>query len=269
MRAGRLVPFNHHCSSYHRPGVIGLVVLLFLFVAACSTSNETHNPSSATGETGKPYTIHGVHYTPQSNPYYDKVGTASWYGRQFHGRPTASGQPYDMNAMTAAHTSLPLGSRVQVTNLANGRSVILTINDRGPFSRNRIIDVSRRAADRLGFRREGTAEVRVQVISDAQPDNATRLAQARNDLSDVEHFLPVLNRAMEQGTRLSEFFWNNPEQGRRGSIMPLTQPRETSRPFCRNFRRTAERISEEIVYIGRACRNKDGSWRIVREREKG
>ncbi len=265
-----MVPFNHHCNSYrYRPGVIGLVVLLFLFVAACSTSNETHKPPSVTGETGKPYTIRGVRYTPQANPYYDKVGTASLYGRQFHGHPTASGEPYDMNAMTAAHTSLPLGSRVRATNLANGRSVILTINDRGPFSHNRIIDVSRRAADRLGFRREGTAEVRVQVISDAQPDNATRLAQARIDLSDVKHFLPVLNRAMEHGTRLSEFFWNNPEQGRRGSIMPLTQPRETSRPFCRNFRRTAERGSEEIVYIGRACRNKSGSWRIVRERKNG
>lgn len=95
---------------------------------------------------------------------YQEVGMASWYGASFQGRPTASGEPFDMNALTAAHPSLPFGTRVRVTNLANGRSVVLRINDRGPYKKRRIIDVSRRAAAHLGFLRAGLAKVRVEVI---------------------------------------------------------------------------------------------------------
>jgi rare lipoprotein A (peptidoglycan hydrolase) len=174
-----------------------------------------------------------------------------------------------MNAMTAAHKTLPMGSQVRVTNLANRRAVVLLINDRGPFARGRIIDVSKRAADELGFRRAGTAEVRVQVVSGVRPDRRAQVKQAQAEPSDAEHFLPVLNKAMEHGGRLSAFSWTNPEGSSRGSIVVLTQPRETNGPLCRNYRRTAERGSEQAVYIGRACRNGDGSWRIVRERRKG
>ncbi len=92
------------------------------------------------------------------------VGVTSWYGQPFHGRRTASGEVFDMNALTAAHPSLPFGTRVRVTNLDNGRSVILRINDRGPFVKRRIIDVSRRVAEELGFIREGTTQIRVEVI---------------------------------------------------------------------------------------------------------
>lgn len=95
---------------------------------------------------------------------YQAVGVASWYGETFHGRTTASGEPYDMNALTAAHPSLPFGTMVRVTNLANGRSVVVRINDRGPYKKRRIIDVSRHAAEHLGFRRTGLAKVRVEVI---------------------------------------------------------------------------------------------------------
>ena len=93
-----------------------------------------------------------------------QVGIASWYGPGFHGRQTASGQRYDMYAMTAAHRSLPFGTRVRVTNLENARSVVLTINDRGPFVDGRIVDVSKRAAQMLGFERRGKAKVRLQVL---------------------------------------------------------------------------------------------------------
>ncbi len=99
-----------------------------------------------------------------SDRAYEAVGVASWYGAKFHGRTTASGEPYDMNAMTAAHPSLPFGTKVRVTNLENGRSVVLRINDRGPFAKRRIIDVSRHAAEHLGFLGTGLARVRVQVI---------------------------------------------------------------------------------------------------------
>jgi rare lipoprotein A len=95
------------------------------------------------------------------------IGLASWYGRKFHGRLTASGEPYDMAALTAAHQTLPFGSRVRVTNLANGRSVVVVINDRGPFAKDRLIDLSHGAAQKLGIVEDGVAEVRVDVLADA------------------------------------------------------------------------------------------------------
>ncbi|HEX9769158.1 MAG TPA: septal ring lytic transglycosylase RlpA family protein [Kiloniellales bacterium] len=99
-----------------------------------------------------------------TNGAYQAVGVASWYGDGFHGRTTASGEPFDMNALTAAHPSLPFGTMVRVTNLANGRWIVVRINDRGPFKKRRIIDVSRHAAEHLGFLRAGLAKVRVEVI---------------------------------------------------------------------------------------------------------
>ncbi|WP_191832295.1 septal ring lytic transglycosylase RlpA family protein [Pseudomonas fluorescens] len=97
---------------------------------------------------------------------YDKSGTASYYGSRHHGKRTASGEPFNQNAMTAAHRSLPFGTRVKVTNLNNDRSVIVRINDRGPHTRGRLIDLSRAAAEKLGMIRSGTARVRVQSLSD-------------------------------------------------------------------------------------------------------
>jgi rare lipoprotein A (peptidoglycan hydrolase) len=92
------------------------------------------------------------------------TGLASWYGPRFHGRLTASGEPFDMASLTAAHPHLPFGSRVRVTNLANGRSVVVTINDRGPYVKPRIIDLSHAAARRLGFVDDGLTEVRLEVL---------------------------------------------------------------------------------------------------------
>jgi rare lipoprotein A len=126
------------------------------------------NPGG-TVKVGRPYTINGVRYVPRVDNAYDETGLASWYGADFHGKRTANGEIYDMNALTAAHKTLPMPSRVRVTNLENGRSLELTVNDRGPFVRGRIIDVSRRAAEALGFRRQGVAEVRVQVLGAPAP----------------------------------------------------------------------------------------------------
>ncbi|QBF25322.1 septal ring lytic transglycosylase RlpA family protein [Pseudomonas tructae] len=97
---------------------------------------------------------------------YDKSGTASYYGSRHHGKRTASGEPFNQHGMTAAHRSLPFGTRVKVTNLNNERSVVVRINDRGPHSRGRLIDLSRAAAEKLGMIRSGTARVRVQSLSD-------------------------------------------------------------------------------------------------------
>ena len=115
---------------------------------------------------GSPYVVAGVTYYPQENPDYDVTGIASWYGKPFHGRDTANGEIYDMNLLTAAHKTLPMPVFIRVTNLENGRALELRVNDRGPFVNSRIIDVSRRAAQLLGFFKQGTAKVRVQIISD-------------------------------------------------------------------------------------------------------
>lgn len=95
------------------------------------------------------------------------TGTASWYGKRFHGRLTASGSRFDMNALTAAHPDLPFGTRLRVTHLDSERSVIVTVNDRGPFIKGRVIDLSRAAAEKLGFINNGLAEVRVEVLAKA------------------------------------------------------------------------------------------------------
>ena len=163
-------------DSYWR-GVGTAIVAVFLLASCTSIEHAVdHAVDSMTGavgtggptdvpyRVGKPYEVNGVRYVPREDPDYNVVGIASWYGRPFHGHKTASGQIYNMNALTAAHPTLPFGTQVRVTNLANHKSVVLTVNDRGPFSKGRIIDVSRRAAERLGFRGAGTARVRVEVI---------------------------------------------------------------------------------------------------------
>lgn len=101
---------------------------------------------------------------PVERPVFE-VGTASWYGPGFHGRITASGEVFDQNALTAAHPTLPLGTKVRVTNLDNGRRVTLVVNDRGPFVENRVIDLSRAAADRLGILSDGLGRVSIEVLA--------------------------------------------------------------------------------------------------------
>ncbi len=119
---------------------------------------------------GQPYRVAGRTYVPRDNPRYSKVGLASWYGAAFHGRLTANGEVYDVNGLTAAHPTLPLPSYVRVTDLENGRSLVVRVNDRGPFAHDRLIDVSSRVADILGFKRQGTAKVRVDYVGPARMD---------------------------------------------------------------------------------------------------
>jgi rare lipoprotein A len=116
---------------------------------------------------GKPYQVGGIWYVPREQPGYDQVGIASWYGEQFHLKATANGELFDMNTISAAHTTLPLPSIVEVTNLENGRRMQVRVNDRGPFVGNRIIDLSREAARELGYERQGVAKVRVRYVGPA------------------------------------------------------------------------------------------------------
>ena len=116
---------------------------------------------------GKPYKVRGVWYTPKDEPGYDRTGKASWYGPNFHGRKTANGEVFDQEHLSAAHTTFPLPSYARVTNKANGRSVVVRVNDRGPYSHKRVIDVSKKVAEVLKFKRAGTAQVRVEYLGRA------------------------------------------------------------------------------------------------------
>jgi len=132
---------------------------LALLLAACQSGPKPPTPKM---KIGKPYEVMGQTYTPAYEPTYDKTGLASWYGPGFNGKRTASGEFFDQNQLTAAHPTLPMPSIVRVTNLENGKSVLVRINDRGPFKSGRIIDLSKKAAQTIGF--NGLAQVRVQYL---------------------------------------------------------------------------------------------------------
>lgn len=133
---------------------------------------------------GKPYVVGGRTYVPAAGRGYDREGSASWYGTAFHGRLTANGEVFDRESIAAAHPTLPLPSYVRVTNLANRRSMIVRVNDRGPYERSRLIDVSERVAEALEFHRRGTTQVRVEYVGKASTngsDDAKLLATLRTD----------------------------------------------------------------------------------------
>jgi len=172
-----------------------MVVASVLLVAACAETRlvvhsakrvmgPSEEPPKADYKVGKPYQIKGSWYYPREDFEYDETGIASWYGTKFHGRRTANGELYDMNALTAAHRTLPMPSYVRVTNLENGRSLIVRVNDRGPFARGRIIDMSRRGSQLLGFQKQGTARVRVQILADRSRAMKARLKN-RAELAKV------------------------------------------------------------------------------------
>lgn len=145
---------------------------LLLALAACGGGPRYTGDPQPHFKIGQPYRINGNVYRPRLVGEYEVVGVASWYGRPYHGRLTANGEVFDMNAFTAAHPTLPLPSLVEVTNLANDRSMVLRVNDRGPFVDNRVIDLSRAAARALGFERQGLARVHVRYLGLARLDEA-------------------------------------------------------------------------------------------------
>jgi rare lipoprotein A len=142
-----------------------MIALLGVVLAGCA-SGSGGGSGAGTGHyvVGPPYEENGVWYYPRVDYHYDRTGTASWYGADYNGKPTADGEIYDMNGLSAAHPTLPLPSIVEVMDLQNGRSLQLRVNDRGPFLDGRLIDVSRRAAQLLGFETQGTAPVRVRIL---------------------------------------------------------------------------------------------------------
>jgi rare lipoprotein A len=163
---------------------LGAAVAIALAVANCGQSKvdpkygveasrrvvEPGEPVPKGGGTyrvGKPYQVAGRTYVPEENTNYEDEGVASWYGDVFHGRLTANGEVFDMNSVSAAHPTLPIPSYVRVTNLRNNRSIVVRVNDRGPFHENRVIDVSVRAAKLLDFLQYGLTRVRVEFVGRA------------------------------------------------------------------------------------------------------
>jgi rare lipoprotein A len=155
------------------PQRICAVVALAAWTSACATEKPAYTPSSPTPaekasgvyKVGKPYQIGDTWYYPREQPDYDETGVASWYGPSFYGRPTANGEIYNAGDITAAHRTLPMPVNVRVTNLDNGKSLVVRVNDRGPYAKGRIIDVSEQAAKLLGFYNQGTARVRVTYVA--------------------------------------------------------------------------------------------------------
>lgn len=179
-------------SSPHRAGLLGAFMLIPLLVGGCSWVGSATgiwnggrgdlgvpaSPRVMTGERsfpkgggvyklGRPYMVAGRWYYPREQPGYDRIGVASWYGRDFHGRRTSNGEIYDMHALTAAHPTLPLPSYAYVTNLANGRTLLVRVNDRGPYVADRIIDLSYASASTLGLTQRGLGRVRVRYAGRA------------------------------------------------------------------------------------------------------
>ena len=122
--------------------------------------------SQGTFKVGNPYSIKSVRYTPKETYYHEETGTASWYGPGFHGKKTANGEIFNKYELTAAHRTLQMPSLIEVTNLQNGKSIVLRVNDRGPFAHNRILDVSERAAELLGFKNNGVTKIRLKVLAE-------------------------------------------------------------------------------------------------------
>lgn len=193
-----------------------MIISVPIILAGCTEAElvshvvkSTISPSSSTQhvgyfKVGNPYKIQGKRYYPKESYDLVETGIASWYGPGFHGKMTANGEIFDENELTAAHRTLQMPSMIRATNLDNGRSIILRVNDRGPFSRGRILDVSKRGAELLGFKKAGTARIRVEVLGEesrylanlakqGQSTKGTEIAANKNTLPVNIQKQPLIN----------------------------------------------------------------------------
>lgn len=182
--------------------LLGCAVMMLL--SACSSTKkiqyETLNEEVAAikqeggvYKIGNTYTALGQKYTPREDYNYSETGMASWYGSDFHNKRTANGEIYNMHAITAAHRTLPLPSIVRVTNLENGKSIVARVNDRGPYVKNRIIDLSQKGAELLGYKMQGTAKVKVEIMAKESKALKEAMLAANNKATST-------NKAVKYGT---------------------------------------------------------------------
>jgi rare lipoprotein A len=210
-----------NCSSQSRVGRIDPK----LGVAASPRVVEPGQPVPKGGgvyRVGKPYVVAGRTYVPEENMRYRAEGLASWYGDDFHGRLTANREVYDMHAISAAHPTLPMPSYARVTNLANGRSLVVRVNDRGPYHQGREIDLSSKAAELLEYRARGTTRVRVEYIG-AAPLDGTDDRQLVATLRDGEPAPAPSGVRVASRSLLGGLFGPSPVM-RSGAPMPQERP---------------------------------------------
>ena len=172
---------------------------------------------------GRPYTVAGQVYVPEEDPHYRAEGLASWYGDDFHGRLTANGEVFDMASLTAAHPTLPMPCYARVTNLSNGKSLIVRVNDRGPYHGNRVMDVSSRAADLLEFKGNGVARVRVEYVGRAPLEGS----DDRQLIATLRTGVPAPSPSLVRVASVRPFVPEAPSSGRaiRGEVpMPEGRP---------------------------------------------
>jgi rare lipoprotein A len=226
---------------------IGAAIVVGIAVAGCASSEkfaskvdpkygvassprvvEPGEPIPKGGGTyrvGKPYVVAGRTYVPEADVDYNAEGQASWYGAEFHGRLTANGEVFDMNAISAAHPTLPMPSYVRVTNLANRRSVVVRVNDRGPYRGNRVIDLSIKTARLLGFHNHGVARVRVEYIGSAPLEGSDE----RMLLATLRHGSPAPAPSTVMVASAKPFV---PELAERQRMARSPMPLPLDRPFA-------------------------------------
>ena len=214
---------------------------------------------------GNPYKINGKWYYPAVDYQYDEVGIASWYGPGFHGKSTANGEVFDQNKISAAHRTLPMPSVVKVTNLENGLVLEkVRINDRGPFARNRIIDLSKKAAEELGFIKNGVAKVRVEILED-ESRKYVSTDQKNNYVAEAAEVTEISKKnLLSSSERKEKVVKKKTEENLENSILTNKELLIQVGAFTdhRNAKTLSEKLSEFKAYINRVFINNKYLYRV-------
>lgn len=232
------------------------------------------DPAPIVSGTMRPYQIRGRWYRPEEQPNYDETGLASWYGAQFNGRPTATGERFDMHALTAAHKTLPLPGLVEVTNLANGKRIVVRVNDRGPFAEGRIIDLSRGAAEALDLLQRGVGEVRVRYLGRAPREGggmtmqyaaAEPVAAAPTALRGPVPYLSVSDgQGAVAAAPVSEpVRYEAPTPGAKTPTVPSPVVGQWVQAGAWADARAARRAAETLGGSARVDQDAGGAWRVL------
>lgn len=232
--------------------VLGLMAVVATGCGGGQVAVRTAPPTEPTDtgpvgqyKVGAPYQIQGKWYYPKVDYAYDETGIASWYGPKFHGETTANGERFNQNALTAAHKTLPMPSMVEVTNLENGRQIKLRVNDRGPYSRGRIIDVSARAARLLGFKQSGTAKVRVDVVE----SDSRQLAALAKGGGEADTGPGAIPTTQVQQARLEDGQRGGSPDSTSASSSSVSEGGTTNVASSSSVRQTFPQPSGEVRYV--------------------